>query len=907
MAAEQSREILLAPHEYAYMQKEGPGTISVHVGPGAINATQQDVPISYEPKDRKYNKHQDLKQAVKQFPRASEGQYAILENPSLDGLFPSESNNTAAKPIQVGQRIVIPGPFCKPLWPGQSATVLDGHALRTNQFLVAVVYNEKQAEANWDQTIIKPATPTGDEGADQPKSEQKKGLQKPDTFATGSRIVIRGSDVSFYIPPTGIEVQIDQNTGKYVREAETLERLEYACLIDESGKKEYPIGPQVVFPRATQIFDIDRRKRRKWRAIELNTINGLHLKVVADFKGPDITQPAKADGTREERQYKEGEELFITGNALSIYYPREEFNIIEYGQGNKKHYSTAIPKGEGRYVMTRESGKIELIRGEKMLLADPRHQIPVRRILSQEECDLMYPGNIQAKDYNTELATVMAASFSGRSGLVSEGDWRKSQAKKLRSMGPAASYLSASDVIGADEDDDDYEAPESVSPEAYKPTQAGDAGGSGGTITRGTKYTAPRQLVLNTKYEGVPKVEVWPGYAVLVVGAEGKRRVVEGPQPVLLEYDEKLGFLNLSTGKPKNTDKLLKTAYLQVYNNQVSDVVAFESSDHVKGKVKISLRVNFFGETEDEKLKWFSVENYVKYLCDHVRSLIAGRAKKYTIAQIKTNYVDLTRDAVLGEKPEGGGVRPGKVFDDNGMRINDVEVLEIKLDDPAIDALLNNAQLEVVKTDISLDQGRKRLEATKETERLNQETARATFATEQLKRELESATIEGKLALTIALIESQLSELERKNKGELDGLAVKLEIQKAAESIEDQRASAKLLREKSAAEQGLAIKTNEQKLKIDYLTAETKSAVERFNAAKDGLSETLLMLGRDDMAARLAEACNVERYLSGDSATSAIANLLSIAPSLKAMFDKADAAQTKRLGNNRLVKTANAD
>lgn len=56
-----------------------------------------------------------------------------------------------------------------------------------------------------------------------------------------------------------------------------------------------------------------------------------------------------------------------------------------------------------------------------------------------------------------------------------------------------------------------------------------------GTEGCGTKYTEPRQLTLNTKYDGVPKIEVWPGYAVLVVGSEGSRRVVEGPQVILLE------------------------------------------------------------------------------------------------------------------------------------------------------------------------------------------------------------------------------------------------------------------------------------------------------------------------------------------------------------------------------------
>ena len=96
MPAEQNREILLPPDTYAYLQKEGNGTLTVHVGPGAINATAQDVPVVYEPKTRSYRKA-SLDNALQQFPRAAEGEYVILENPSDDGMFPSESNAQPSK------------------------------------------------------------------------------------------------------------------------------------------------------------------------------------------------------------------------------------------------------------------------------------------------------------------------------------------------------------------------------------------------------------------------------------------------------------------------------------------------------------------------------------------------------------------------------------------------------------------------------------------------------------------------------------------------------------------------------------------------------------------------------------------------------------------------------------------
>lgn len=887
----QNRDLTLPPDSFMYMQNVGKGgLISVYRGPTVVNQTGQDSPVRYDPSSRTY-KPCLLEQAVQVCPRANEGDYVVLENPTEDGQFPSGATQQGRE-LKKGRKVIIPGPWSEALWPGQVATVIEGHRLRSNQYLVAIVYNADEAEKNWETgTVVKAqteSTGTG-EGDDNPEGKEKgtdpakattakehikRGLPKPETFAVGTRIVIKGSDVSFYIPCTGVEVLRDEQN-KFVREAVTLEQLEYACLIDESGKKEYPKGPKVVFPRPTQVFETDNKSRRKFRPIELNNINGIHLKVTAAFKGPDIERD-----TTQEREFREGEELFVTGKTLSIYYPREELAIIEYGQGNRKHYSTAIPKGEGRYVINRETGEIRTVKGPKMLLADPRREIPVRRVLSIEECKLWYPGNSEAIAYNTDLAEAMAESPSGRSGVVSEGDYRKRMAKKMRSAGggggPEASYLAASAGLEALQD--------------FNREETGEEGGTTGTISRGTKFTEPRTLTLNTKYDGVPKVEVWPGYAVLIVGSEGERKVVEGPQVILLEYDQKLGFMELSTGKPKSTDKMLRTSYLCVQNNQVGDIVGFESKDHVKGKVKISLRVNFEALSEEDKLKWFSVDNYVKYLTDHVRSIIAGMAKKRTIAEIKADYVNLVRDAILGAKPQtaGDGVsdslrtkRPGLSFDSNGMRVIEAEVLELTLDDAAIAKMLDTAQHKVVMTDIEIDAAKKDLEALKTKEGIEQEKARAVYDTAKLKNELLKQQTDDQIELLVAQISVELKKL--------DGEKQKVE---AKEAITDFAENAKLDRAKMESEHIISVDTKKLELKKSDLDASTTAAVKRFEAAKDGLYEVLVSLGRDEMASKLAEACTIERWLSGDSVGSSIGNLLSVAPTLKAFFDKAETIQT---------------
>ena len=101
----------------------------------------------------------------------------------------------------------------------------------------------------------------------------------PDELTVGKLLIIKGTDVSFYIPPTGVGV-VPEAEGRYAREAMTLERLEYCILVDQNGKKRYERGPQVVFPEPTEAF-LEKNGRRKFRAVELNEIQGLHIKVIA--------------------------------------------------------------------------------------------------------------------------------------------------------------------------------------------------------------------------------------------------------------------------------------------------------------------------------------------------------------------------------------------------------------------------------------------------------------------------------------------------------------------------------------------------------------------------------------------------------------------------------------------------
>ena len=111
----------------------------------------------------------------------------------------------------------------------------------------------------------------------------------------------------------------------------------------------------------------------------------------------------------------------------------------------------------------------------------------------------------------------------------------------------------------------------------------------------------------------------------------------------------------------------------------------------------IKLRENNFeesGETEEERIesrkRWFDVENYVKFMCDHMRSKIKNMVKSKTIEEFHADAINLVRDCILGESVEGDG-RSGQSFE-NGMRIYEVEVLKVTIGDHEISSLLVDEQ-----------------------------------------------------------------------------------------------------------------------------------------------------------------------------------------------------------------------
>jgi len=286
------RDILVASNEYAYVQDLTKGDIVLYVGPTKISLSNTERLVELRGERFVPARGEDATAGVQSFVSASSSQYVMLDNPAQESERATpEKGGNAAIPLLAGRRVVLPGPATFPLWPGQRATVIDGHRLGEDEYLVVRAYDAIEAS----DVLI------------------------------GTEWVIRGADVSFYVPQTGVEVVADG--ARYVR-----------------------------------------------RARRLHAGMGLHLRVVKAFV-------ADADHQLPAGAYGAGQDVFLSGSS-GYFFPDAHLEVV--GEVSAIY----LADHEGLYVREIANGHIATITGPQTFLPDPTKTEIVDRAPSSEEMQL---------------------------------------------------------------------------------------------------------------------------------------------------------------------------------------------------------------------------------------------------------------------------------------------------------------------------------------------------------------------------------------------------------------------------------------------------------------------------------------------------------------------------------------
>lgn len=720
-------ELVLSPNEFAYVLDKTKGHVTTWVGPTKTSLSNTDSPVIFDTKTFSFVEV-PLPRAIQKLIVVPESWYGQLKNPADN--YPKPGNANSGADLKTGQKINVKGPASFALYPGQMMRVIRGHSLRSNQYLIIRIYDDTKIHR---ETLNIPA------------------ITEETELAVGKQFIIKGTEMAFFIPPDGIEVV--RNGDIYVREALTIEQLEYCILLNEDGNKRYVKGPDVVFPTVTEKFVLNEQDKSVFRAFELTPTSGVYVKVTAPYVDEDGTE------------HKTGEELFITGKEQMIYFPRKEHTIIRYGK-QPINFATAVPSGDARYVLNKNTGEVKTVQGPAMILPDPRNEVFINRILMAKECKMLFPGNREVLGYNSQMFN----EFS--------------------------------------EDGSDYETSRGVNSMAMSTHK-------NISFERGTTPHKPHSITIDNKFDGAVKFNVWTGYAVQIVKGN-ERRVIIGPAQVIMDYDETVEILCLSSGKPKNTDNLIETAFLRYNNNKVGDIINAQTADFVNVNIKVSFLVNF---NPDESDKWFSVDNYIKMLCDRVRSKVKRTVKSMNIREFYANGYDIVRRKILGD--EGS---TGMYFTENGMTVVDVDILAISIDND-VEEQLEAAANKAFKDSLLLDDLKAQAQAKKESLEYQKTITSLSTALENSKMEARMATIRSEEAVDELRRNLAIAELDHDNLVQSEKLRITIELNKTKSQAEIDARMATTLSEIERRELNLAI---EEKIRL----AETASELEKIDIEK---------------------------------------------------------------------------
>jgi major vault protein len=249
-------------------------------------------------------------------------------------------------------------------------------------------------------------------------------------------------------------------------------------------------------------------------------------------------------------------------------------------------------------------------------------------------------------------------------------------------------------------------------------------------------------------------------------------------------------------------------------------------------------------------------------LTDHLRSFIRNAVKKYSIVDFYAKGIEIIRDAVLGVAEENGK-RSGRFFEENGMRIYDVEVLDIKLSDIGIENLLIASQQDVVRQNLRIASEKRKLEFTQESESVAQAMAIAKSETVRQNIELEKKEVEKYLQLTLAKATSEIESKQRY-----------LEAQLAEQETLNQINQSEITRKKEKEEMILEIAQKELNQQLEELKAEVEAVVAKAKAVSPNLVAALQSFGDKALAEKMAESMSPLAILGGKSVADVFANLL---------------------------------
>jgi hypothetical protein len=917
-----SRKIPVTERQFLWVQDDDKGEVTLHVGPTMVSPTAADRVVI---DDGEGGFREDLSGRPQQMVELSDGQYAVLFNPLVEsdggpnGKFRAGRNES--RPTRNGTRAMIPGPCSFYLRPGQRIDVRDAHELASNQYLVVKVYGEVDVTAPYFQVTARSAAITR-ATAESPIAPGATSLEdaRDVVLKRGQLIVIRGLDTQFFIPPTGVDIVPDTSVDDSgaglgaIAAQRLLSALgaapppppppgELLGAFAAAADEEPAAAEETRAPRRPGAVDQSARGRQRVLAPQAPPQPSPMPAPAPSFGAPPAPPPLPAQtlaelGSREAvRRALEREARQARLVRQAVVLGEKEYCVIVDADGKREIKVGPARVFPGPY-------DVFMVEGSRNRVYDAYELLPQRALwlrviapISREglaarlprgfalEADHYYPGDellltgvstffvpfneievlspqtgeaVVGNDHRTVF--IEAIGIDQKSGIyvrdLATGEVRLVRGKQSYLVDPRKEVQITRTVPPAD-----WNLWIACN-EPHKGT--------------GAPVTTPWALSITVPHNT----------AVLATSADGQR-VIVGPCVTLLGYEEALTSVLLSTGTPKSDAEPLRTCFLRVGGNRVTDAIKVETLDFVAISVRVSLSVTFLPEQKD---RWFNHENYIQVLVDHLRSIVRSRCRTLPLAALWPQIPGVVRDTILGERAAAGG-RPGRPFPENGMIVTEVEVLSADIVDPQIGDLMARVQAEVVTLQIGDRQAQEALASARL--RADAERQRKELLHEARERELRLAELARRLGHEAALAQARDKEaLAREQQALADqreSVAQEARLAREAASSEAERKSLLQSAEVEAAARRattsaeIDAQTRLRELEVKVLQAQSAATVAERTAVQAGLVEALTALGDKALLAEVASNMNLVSLFKGKDVGTILAEVLGGTPALPAV------------------------
>jgi major vault protein len=948
MGERSNKKIPVTEREFLWVQDDDKGEVVLHTGPTMVSPTAADRVVI---DNGEGGFQEDSSGRPQKIIVVGDDQYCVLYNPLMenDSLKPNgnfRQGRNEARPLRNGTRGMIPGPCSFHLWPGQRSEVRDAHVLGSNQYLLVKVYGELNKQAPYYEITVKSAgirtaiaeTVSKDEGdGDSPLLDTTEEV----TLTRGQLIVIRGIDTQFYIPPTGVDIVPDTSmsasgdaiTANVARNLlETIKRNEESsdiaiatAALDGLAQKNFEGQEEADYAPSTSttpsrrkekqaVFDQRRVRPRSQSAREpqmqqmqqmtpdLMRIESISSNISEQMQMDDRLLQMISDSPLLRKALKqEAGKARLVRNAVVL--GEKEFCIILDADGKRQ-----VKVGPARVF----PGPYDtfMFEGSRNRIYDAYELLPYRalwlRVITQiaaEELAKKLPNGVKLeKDFyypGDELLLHNVSTFFFPFNEIEVLSPHTGQAV----LGNQHEHVFI-EAIGIDQKSGIY----------VRDLDTGEA-----RLVRGQQSylvdprkeihitrTVPAEdwnlwIAHNEPHKKTNQAVVTPwaisvsvpyNHAALATSAKGQR-VIEGPCVELLEYEEKLTRLHLSMGRPKSDNKLLETCFLCTTGNRISDIIRVETKDFVQIDIEVSYRVRFKPEAKNN---WFSQDNYVQFLVDHMRSLLRGRFRSLTFMENWARIPQILRDTVLGEKPTDGS-RPGRFFEENGMYVSEIEVLSSIILDPQIAKLMHSVQSQSVALQIGDREVQDKLSSLQFRDKLEQQ--QLTLEQEKKKRELSLQNAIIKLEQELKVQKTRHNEELQHLQQELADQRKLLELQSEVEreqlsqktQIEYQKleAATQALNQKTLQEVELIYRTALKDIETSLLNAQAQAISQQHQSVQPALIEAMTALGDKIMLAEVAQNMNLVSLFQGKEVGAILSEVLGgtrVIPTLKNLLDK---------------------